>query len=55
MRLQLGFCTFCRRIRTASSSRADFAIRSFATSYLTPARVASPGSFLVFLLFIEQA
>jgi hypothetical protein len=55
----LAFARFAGVIRTAdrfnTSSPADFAMRSFATSYLTLARVASPDAFLVFFLFIEHA
>ncbi len=36
------------------SSRADFAMRGFAISFLTLALVASPDSFLASLFFIEH-
>jgi hypothetical protein len=39
--------------RIISRSRADFAMRGFAISFLTLARVASPNAFLVFF-FIEH-
>jgi hypothetical protein len=40
--------------RFKTSSRADFAMRGFAISFLTLARVAAPDSFLVFFSFIEH-
>jgi hypothetical protein len=40
--------------RFNTSSRADFAMRGFAISSWTPARVASPDSFLVFFFLIEH-
>src|SRR6267378_8411455 len=40
-------------VRFISRSRADFAMRGFAISFLTLARVASPNAFLVFF-FIEH-
>ena len=46
MRLQLGLCTFCRRDSHSGPLQYFFACGlchgSFATSYLTLARVASP-------------
>jgi len=39
--------------RIISRSRADFAMRGFAISFLTLAHVASPNAFLVFF-FIEH-
>jgi hypothetical protein len=55
----LAFARFAGVIRTAdrfsTASRRDFAICSFTTSHLTLACVASPDSFLVFFVFIEQA
>ena len=45
MRLQLGLCTFGRRDSPAdrfnTASRADFAMRGFAISYLPGARRVS--------------
>jgi hypothetical protein len=40
--------------RFNTSSRADFAMRGFAISSWTLARVASPDSSLVFFFLIEQ-
>jgi hypothetical protein len=40
--------------RFNTSSRADFAMRGFAISSWTLARVASPDSLLVFFFFIEH-
>jgi hypothetical protein len=40
--------------RFKASSRADFAMRGFAISFLTLARVASLDSFLVVFFFIER-
>jgi hypothetical protein len=40
--------------RFKASSRADFAMRGFAISFLTLARVASPDSFSVVFFFIER-
>jgi hypothetical protein len=40
--------------RFNTSSRADFAMRGFAISSWTLARVASPDSFLVFFFLIEH-
>jgi len=54
----LAFTRLAGVIRPADrfniSSRADFAMRGFAISFLTLARVASPDSFLVVFFFTER-
>jgi len=44
----------CPANRSKAYSRADFAMRGVAISFLTLARVASPDSFLVVFFFLAR-